>query len=137
MKLEDHLQAQLDAVMQYPTAAKDLAEYFAAAKYDGYLDVGILKSIPSTCLAAQLISTHIAMLNPKHKDIYAVLYKHQGSRFLKIPAISKGLNYEGLEANVIKRYPLLGAIFRSNVKTSNGVADYINLIEKDLCKKPS
>ncbi len=143
VKLQDHLQNQLDVVMKHPTAARDLAEYFAAAKYDGFIAAKHKNLLPSNCLAAQLIANREMWLNVKHNEIYKVLYDHQGSRFLKVPFIksSGAFDYEKFEKSVKQRYPLMELLPRyhvleDNTKTFQPIADYINLVEKDLAKKP-
>ncbi len=137
--LQDHLQNQLDAAMKWPTATKDLAEYFAAAKYDGFIDAKHKKEFPANCLAALLIAQREAALGVKNKEIYKVLYDHQNSRFLKLPSIksSGAFDYQAFELSVKKRYPLLAMLPRYNVldcliKVFQPIADYINLIEKDF-----
>jgi hypothetical protein len=139
VKLQDHLAAKLANVMMWPTAAKDLAEYFAAAKYDGFIDAKHKKLLPANCSAAQLIATREMWLGVKHNEIYKVLYSHQNSRFLKLPAIkSSGVfDYEKFEKSVKMRYPLLDLLARhivlaSDTKIFQPIADYINLIEKDF-----
>ena len=139
VKLEDHFKAKLDAAMKWPTADKDLAEYFLAAKYDGFIDAKHLGLFPANYLAALLITQRKAALSVKNNEIYAVLFAHQNSRFLVAPTIKKsGFDYQGFEKSVIKRYPLLGMLPRhhvleSDTKTFQPIADYINLIE---AKKP-
>ncbi len=144
IKLGDHLQNQLDVVMKLPTAARDLAEYFAASKYDGFIDAKHKTLLPSGCLAAQLIANREMWLGVKHNEIYKVLYSHQGSRFLKLPAVKSSgtFDYEMFEKSVKKRYPLLELLPRyhvleDNTKTFQPIADYINLIENDLSKTKS
>ncbi len=137
--LGDHLQNQLDAAMKWPTATKDLAEYFAASNYDGFIDAKHKSLIPANCLAALLIAQREAALGVKNKEIYKVLYDHQNSLFLELPVIkSSGVfDYAALEKSVIKRYPFLGmlprySVLQSDAKRFQPVADYINLIEKDF-----
>lgn len=132
--LGDHLKAQIEAAMKWPTAAKDLVEYFTAAKYDGFIAAKHLKSLPAGCLAQQLITNRNLALNVKHSNIYAVLYAHQNSRFVKFSVSKKGFDYEAFEKKVKTRYPLIGLLPRYEVldedpKEFQPIADYINMIE--------
>jgi Histidine kinase-, DNA gyrase B-, and HSP90-like ATPase len=139
VRLADHLQNYLDVIMQEPTAKKDLADYFEAAKYDGFINQKHLALFPSNCLAANLITTRKNALSVKHNEIYGVLFAHQNSSFLKRPAMAaSALNFDKLEKSVKDRYPLLEKlprhiVLRDDTKDFKPIANYINMIEN---KKP-
>jgi hypothetical protein len=138
VKLEVYLQSKLDAVMNEPDSPLALANYFAASAYDGFLQPKIKAAIPSASEAASLIATKQDAQSVKHGKVFAALYTHQNSRFLKVPAIIKPtLDFPALEKNVKARYPLLNIMPRHQVIMDAamhiaGIAQYINLIEQDF-----